>query len=173
MATGSDGCAIPPSLLPELLELEGRSPAEYIAFFADALDRVDSPTAGANAVREVLRHAAKAGLEASALEAEVRRAGLSDGLSAAFAQCWAVPVNRQAVLAQAFPVHTLVDLDWTFGVSASSSEHAAMGTTYVQLRPRTEDEGGAPQCVHTELNLSKFYELLHELELAKSQLELC
>ena len=65
----------------------------------------------------------------------------------------------------------LVDVDWTFGVTASSSEHAAVGSTYVQVRLAVQ-RGAALEYVHLELTLEKFYDFLHELERAKAQLDI-
>ena len=55
-------------------------------------------------------------------------------------------------------------------MTASSSEHAAVGTTYVQVRMVVEGASG-PEYVHMELNLPRFYEFVHDLERAKAQLE--
>ena len=60
----------------------------------------------------------------------------------------------------------LTDLEWTFGVSASSSEHAAIGATFVQLRMKTQEQN-----THVEMNLAEFYDFMHELESAKAQME--
>ena len=56
-------------------------------------------------------------------------------------------------------------------MTASSSEHATVGTTYVQVRMVVEGSSG-PEYVHVELSLPRFYEFVHDLERAKAQLEL-
>ena len=61
----------------------------------------------------------------------------------------------------------LTDLQWSFGVSASSSEHAAVGATFVQLMLKTQQQN-----THCEMSLANFYDFIHELESAKAQLEL-
>ena len=68
--------------------------------------------------------------------------------------------------------HKLVDLEWSFGVRASSSEHAVIGSTYTHVRLAVRAPSGALDYVHFELNLEEFYEFLHELERARAQLEL-
>ena len=95
-----------------------------------------------------------------------------------------------------------MDADWSLGVSASSSELQAIGSTFVVLRLHTERTDGSAQYVHlgkkrrapflfprpairkrapltlrvappsAELTLPRFYELRHQLEAAKAQLEL-
>uniref|UniRef100_A0A7S4BAX4 COMM domain-containing protein n=1 Tax=Chrysotila carterae TaxID=13221 RepID=A0A7S4BAX4_CHRCT len=59
----------------------------------------------------------------------------------------------------------------TDAVTASSSELEAVGSTYVQLRLTLSGDNGRARFAHIELSLPKFYELLHQLESAKAQLE--
>ena len=162
--------ALPPSLLPQLLELERAPPNDPAAFFAAALDG-DVAAPGAVAAVEVLRFAARAGLDAEGLMAELRRHGLSEGAASMFADAWAMYRSANVARLATPTPRKLIDLDWSFGVSASSSEHMAMGTTYVQLRLQTATQSGT-EFVHMELSLAKFYEFLSELEGAKQSLEL-
>ena len=121
----------------------------------------------------IFREAAQRGLTAEQLEAELCGAGLSDALSAAVGRSWAMHGSeaRSALSASAVGARRLIDAEWTFGVTASSSEHAAVGTTYVQVRLVVDGAGG-PEYVHTELSLPRFYEFVHDLERARAQLEL-
>ena len=66
----------------------------------------------------------------------------------------------------------LIGVDWTLGVTASSSELQAVGSTFVVLRLHVEDEDGAARYEHLELTVERFYELRHQLEAAKTQMEL-
>ena len=75
-----------------------------------------------------------------------------------------------AVEKQAAP--TIIDVDWSLGVTASSSEVQVVGATFVVLRLHTELPDGTTEYTHLELTLPKFYELRHQLEAAKAQLEL-
>ena len=164
---------LPHCLLPELFDLQRLPPSEPMAFLEAALDPAAAPAPGSVAAAEVLRFAAKHGLGAQSLEAALRAAGLGEALSKMFADYLAGQPSIGALLktASSGPPLTLVDVDWTFGVSASSSEHQAMGTTFVQLRLHVLGADGAARYVHAELDLAQFYALLHELEQAKARME--
>ena len=69
------------------------------------------------------------------------------------------------------PPPKLVDLQWTLGVTASSSERAVQGNTFVQLRLQTrEDQTPTIQNVHAEMTPKQFYILLQNLKVAHSKL---
>ena len=150
-----------PALLPPLLDLD---PDE--AFFAGVADDTDQSSA-ARSLREVFRQAATLGLDGSSLGKCLCSYGLGEAAAAAIAAAWSA--QRSGGGARALvqpPALRLVDMDWSFGVSASSSEHTAMGSTFVALRLRTEQ-----RTVHMELSLEAFYDLLHELQAASTQLD--
>ena len=86
--------------------------------------------------------------------------------TAAAARC------ARGALWRTFAGAKLLDVDWTLGVTASSSELQAIGSAFVQLRLHVERPDGTAECVHLELSLPRFYELRHELEAAKAQFEL-
>lgn len=79
-----------------------------------------------------------------------------------FAQAAALP--RPAA---AFP---LVDAEWRFGVTTATDELARVGSTFVQLKLSVLN-GSALQDEHVELSLSQFYELLAQLERARSYMD--
>lgn len=164
------------ALLPPLLDLESQSPAELAALFASAINlQTASPAAGA--ANQVFRQAALTDLEPQQLETRLRAAGVGPVCAAAAAQCWATHGidHRRTLVADAVTVRKVIDVDWTFGggscplcqprlmsvrptqkltrlttsraVSASSSEHAAVGQTYVQLR-LVVDGAGKQEYVH-------------------------
>jgi hypothetical protein len=80
-----------------------------------------------------------------------------------------VAISR-GVLSQTLSVNPLKDLDWRFGVTASSSEVKEVGRTYLQLK-LTLDRGDGLRDVFVELTLQQFYDLLHQLESAKQTLD--
>lgn len=170
----SAAATLPAALIPELLELERSPPAEPAAFIAAALDPAAPAAPSSVAAAEVLRFAAREGLSPPELHAVLRASGMGESLAACFSDYLATHPSLRALLqtTAAGPPLTLVDVDWTFGVSASSSELPAMGTTFVQLRLHTRGADGALQFVHAELDLAHFYSLLHDLEQAKARLEL-
>ena len=67
----------------------------------------------------------------------------------------------------------LVGLDWKFGVTASSDELQAVGSSFVLVRLRVapKDGSGEERVVSMELTLPQFYNFLHELEKAKATLD--
>jgi COMM domain len=137
---------LPEALLPDLLELEADLPADPTTFFAAAFDPSAPPAPGARAAAEVLRHAASQGLETADLMQQLRMLGLGEAGAIFFANYWAAQPSRASL--QREPPLQLLDVDWSFGVSASSSEHQAMGTTFVQLRLSTQGQNGG-EFVHT------------------------
>ena len=140
------GKMLPVALLPDLLELEANLPADPTTFFAAAFDPSAPPAPGARAAAEVLRHAASQGLETADLIQQLRMLGLGEAGAIFFANYWAAQPSRASL--QREPPLQLLDVDWSFGVSASSSEHQAMGTTFVQLRLSTQGQNGG-EFVHT------------------------
>ena len=62
--------------------------------------------------------------------------------------------------------HRLVGLDWKFGVTASSDELQAVGSTFVLVRLKVapKEGSGETRVVPMELTLPQFYSFLHELE---------
>ena len=69
--------------------------------------------------------------------------------------------------------HRLVGLEWKFGVTASSDELQAIGSSFVLVRLRVarKEGGGEERIVPMELTLPQFYSFLHELEKAKAELD--
>ncbi|WZN67078.1 COMM domain-containing protein [Chloropicon roscoffensis] len=66
----------------------------------------------------------------------------------------------------------LVDFEWRFGVTASTSEVQQVGRTFVHLKLVLEDPTVGDRDVRTiELSVEKFYQLLSQLEQAQGQLE--
>lgn len=77
-------------------------------------------------------------------------------------------------------VNKVVDMEWTFGVTAASSEVEAVGGTYLQLKlviDKGVGSGGQDgasnreEAVHMELTLPQFYEFLASMEQAKTYLD--
>jgi len=64
----------------------------------------------------------------------------------------------------------LVGLDWKFGVTASSSELQAVGSSFLQVRLSLDKGGPAPEEVVMEMTLPQFYEMMHQLEMAQAAL---
>lgn len=160
------------------LHLSSLSADSAADFFSNVLTTAASAgakpsSAAAQCALAIFREAAQRGLTAEQLETELGGAGLSDALSAAVSRSWSIHGTeaQRALTAGALDARRLIDAEWTFGVTASSSEHAAVGTTFVQVRLMVDGDAG-PEYVHMELSLPRFYEFVHDLERAKAQLDL-
>ena len=123
-----------------------------------------------NAVRSLLlffQGALKHNMTPSQVEGDLAALGLGAAAAAAVAQQWRGAASGLAagVAAQALSVDRLVDMEWRFGVTASTSELGSVGATFLQLKLRLEGrDGGAPRAVHLELTLPQFYEFLAKME---------
>ncbi|QDZ26110.1 hypothetical protein HOP50_20g86770 [Chloropicon primus] len=65
----------------------------------------------------------------------------------------------------------LVDFEWRFGVTASTSEVKQVGRTFVHLKLIFNKDEGKPVVKTIELSIQQFYTLLSQLEQAQVQLE--
>lgn len=65
----------------------------------------------------------------------------------------------------------LINLDWKFGVTASSSENRKVGTCFIQMKFTLEGEDRKKEDFEVELSLPQFYDFMHEIEKAKLGLE--
>lgn len=65
----------------------------------------------------------------------------------------------------------VVDVDWKFGVTASTDEADKVGTSYLHLKLTVEDSEKKLKHVYLEMTLPQFYSFLHELEKAKASLD--
>ncbi|XP_076241703.1 COMM domain-containing protein 7 [Calliopsis andreniformis] len=63
------------------------------------------------------------------------------------------------------------DISWRFGVTAASNESDNVGKSFLQLKLDIA-EGSKPKNIFIEMTISQFYKFLHDLEKAKSNLDL-
>eukprot|EP00694_Reclinomonas_americana_P006827 EC797421.1.p1 GENE.EC797421.1~~EC797421.1.p1 ORF type:complete len:201 (+),score=71.19 EC797421.1:7-609(+) len=104
------------------------------------------------------------------LAADMTELGCEEAVAGAIGKVWRdklVNVSRN-VLGNTVTVNQLVDIQWRFGVTASSNELSDVGATFLQLN--LELESGDD--VHMEMSLPQFYQFLHEMEKANSALAL-
>ena len=66
----------------------------------------------------------------------------------------------------------LVDLDWSFGVTASSNECNQVGKTFLQLKLTIRKEDNELKDVFMEMTIEQFYHFLSEMEKCKSYIDL-
>eukprot|EP00485_Elphidium_margaritaceum_P008028 CAMPEP_0202701750 /NCGR_PEP_ID=MMETSP1385-20130828/14809_1 /ASSEMBLY_ACC=CAM_ASM_000861 /TAXON_ID=933848 /ORGANISM="Elphidium margaritaceum" /LENGTH=169 /DNA_ID=CAMNT_0049359231 /DNA_START=32 /DNA_END=541 /DNA_ORIENTATION=+ len=121
-----------------------------------------------NSVLLFISGAIKYNLSVSSVEADLSAFGLDTEHIAAFTKSWNehyVTLNRSAVKSS-LKFNEVIDMEWKFGVSASSDSCKKLGTTFLQLK-LVLDKGDKTEDVVMELSLKQFYEFLHEMEKAK------
>jgi len=80
-----------------------------------------------------------------------------------------IELSRTAI-GQTLNVNELLDIDWRFGVTASNSDLSEVGKTFLQLK-LVLNKVNKRENVHMELTIPQFYEFLHEMEVAKQNIE--
>lgn len=75
------------------------------------------------------------------------------------------------LLSRALTNNQLVDMDWVFGVTASSDDCDNVGKTFLQLKLILQSSAGSKQTVVMELSLDQFYQFLASMEKCKSYLD--
>ncbi|XP_014671095.1 PREDICTED: COMM domain-containing protein 7-like [Priapulus caudatus] len=79
-------------------------------------------------------------------------------------------IPKPVMRPQGLVINQLVDMEWKFGVTASSSERNKAGNTFLQMK-LVINKGNTIENVYMELTLPQFYSFLHEMEKARSTLE--
>ncbi|KAJ1528317.1 hypothetical protein ONE63_006738 [Megalurothrips usitatus] len=74
-------------------------------------------------------------------------------------------------MASSVDMNKVIDVDWKFGVTASTSEQDKVGTSYLHLKITVENSEKQYKNVYLEMTLPQFYSFLHELEKAKASLD--
>ncbi|GFR85530.1 COMM domain-containing protein 7-like [Elysia marginata] len=139
----------------------------------------DSNGVGAGALKNVFKSlvylpnaALKKSLTATQLQEDFQNLGLTTEKAASASQQFEsnlILLSRGA-LGQTLMVNQLVDIEWKFGVTASSSELNKVGNTFLQMK-LVINTGSGTKDVFLELTLPQFYSFLHEMERAKNSLE--
>ena len=65
----------------------------------------------------------------------------------------------------------LIDLDWSFGVTAASDDCDHVGKTYLQLKLTVDEDHTGPKDIFLELSLDQFYQFLASLEKCRTFLD--
>jgi len=61
----------------------------------------------------------------------------------------------------------VVDMEWSFGVTAANSEVAQVGNTFVHLKLMIDKGDGKVEAVPMELSVEQFYQFIQDMEKAK------
>jgi hypothetical protein len=116
-----------------------------------------------------VRGALKNNLSDTELRSDLEELGLSKQRAAAVGAVVAEsrPQLVAAAVEQMLSVNQLQDIDWRFGVTASSSEMDRVGSTFLQMKIARQDRPVA----NVELSLEQFYHFLGEMEKAEATLK--
>ena len=107
-------------------------------------------------------------LKSDLIEQDCKNLGLDEDKTQLTCQLWKkyfLALSR-GIFSQTLTIHPLLDMDWRFGVTASSSELNEVGSTFLQ--PKLTIDDGGKRDVFLEMTLQQFYEFLHEMEKAQS-----
>lgn len=94
--------------------------------------------------------------------------GLGAEKAQLLAEQWQTKFSSLAktMMARTINVNQLTDMQWEFGVIASSSEVKEQGTVYLQLR-LSVNKGSSTENTVMELSLPQFYKFLSEMQAAQ------
>ncbi len=132
--------------------------------------------AAARSLIVVFESGMREGWSAGGLYTECIRLGLPEDAATALRGEWSRNASHIAssLLAKTIAANELIDVDWSFGVTASTSDSDQVGRTYLQMKLtiRNDDEGKGHRDVYLELSLEQFYSFLAQIETCKSHLDL-
>merc|ERR1712166_120473 len=129
-----------------------------------------SSKAATKAVISALSFAARCSFSAIQLRDEAT----AQGVSAIRAEALAVKYQdnlrmiSDSMMSQTLQANQVVDLQWSFGVTASNSEMNKVATSFIHLKLVLDKGNGELEHVPMELSISQFYSFLQEMEKAKS-----
>jgi hypothetical protein len=89
---------------------------------------------------------------------------------------WAANRGRitMSSLSKTLKANQLVDMDWSFGVTASNDSYDEIGKTFLQLKLTFDrDVGVHGRFMFLELTVDQFFQFLSSLEKCKQYLEVC
>ena len=76
---------------------------------------------------------------------------------------------------QTMTIKSLQNMEWKFGVTASSEELDTVGNTFLQMKftlaSGSKVDTNKSEQVHVEMSLPQFYDLLSKMELAKAEMD--
>jgi len=99
--------------------------------------------------------------------------GLPEAKANIIAQRWKtnfVALSR-SVIGQTLVVNNVLDMEWRFGVTASTNELRKVGSTFLQLKLVLDKGNNTKENIYMEFTLPQFYEFVKDMEQAKAHLE--
>jgi len=122
----------------------------------------------------IAREASRLKLSSGQLFSDLQKLGKTSENASKFCQMWKGQWNKidsDTGDKHLETVQKLVDMEWKFGVTASSSEISRVGQCFVQLKFVTKKNASETDTVFVEMSLSQFYDFLHEMEKAKLKMD--
>jgi hypothetical protein len=113
------------------------------------------------------------GVEVDYLRRRCQALALSESSTQLIVQAWLNQNSKLAshLLSKIVTQNKLIDLDWSFGVTAASDDCDHVGKTFLQLKLTVEQEREGRRVIFLELSLDQFYQFLASLEKCKSYLD--
>lgn len=98
---------------------------------------------------------------------------LSSTISQLLIQAWDTKQKKIAnyLVSKIIAKNKLVDLDWSFGVTASTEELDHVGKTFLQLKLTVDSERDGRKTHFLEMSVDQFYQFLASLEKCRSFLD--
>ena len=83
--------------------------------------------------------------------------GLSDNSTKDFLDCWSNngTIRVTSLVSRTVAANQLIDMDWTFGVTAASDDMDQVGKTFLHLKLTLDDGEAGPKSVFMELSLEQ------------------
>ena len=78
----------------------------------------------------------------------------------------------EALLSRTLATNKLLDMDWSFGVTASSDDADQVGKTFLQVKMKIDAGDEGVRDIFFELTLEQFYTFLAQMEKCKSFIDL-
>lgn len=115
----------------------------------------------------------KEGMTENQINARCTELQLDATLSSALVESWSKKTSKvsASLISRTIKANKLVDMDWSFGVTAASSDAEQVGKTYLQLRLTIDEQSQGMRVYFVELSVDQFYSFLAALEAAKQYLE--
>lgn len=113
------------------------------------------------------------GVEVEFLKRRCQALGVNEASINILAETWLAQTSRLAshLLSKTITQNKLVDLDWSFGVTAASDDCDHVGKTFLQLKLTIQQEKEGLRVIFLELSLDQFYQFLASLEKCKTYLD--
>lgn len=109
----------------------------------------------------------------SQLKSSCTAVSLNDNITNMILDSWEKKstVLTKTLLSRTLVSNKLLDMDWSFGVTAASDDADQIGKTYLQVKMKVSSGDKGVNDIFFELTLEQFYTFLAELENCKSFLE--